>query len=147
MNGTTYYDRNRDAVPARYGGDAAEYAARGFHDTSAEELIGYANRRAIALPTDCPSEPDNDPRLADGLRANQDFAEWWVRQFLPSVELEELIEIKPNITRERESWSAQCNSGRETDLHVVIKDRTGDHHGALRPHRPLARTCLHPKRS
>ena len=57
MNGTTYYDRNRDAVPARYGGDAAEYAARGFHDTSAEELIGYANRRAIALPTDCPTAP------------------------------------------------------------------------------------------
>ena len=77
------------------------------------------------------SEPDIDPRLADGLRSNQDFAEWWVRQFLPSVELEELIEIKPNFTRERESWSAQSNSGRETDLHVVIKDRTGDRHAIL----------------
>ena len=98
MNGATYYDRNRDAVLARYdalpdlrtlralgrrfdlillsavwmhvapkgrerafrilsellgpsgllvitlrlGGDAAENAARRFHDTSAEELIGHA---------------------------------------------------------------------------------------------------------
>ena len=33
----------------RRGGDAAENAGRGFHDTSAEELIGFANRRAIAL--------------------------------------------------------------------------------------------------
>ena len=33
------------AITLRLGGDAAENAARGFHDTSAEELIGYANRR------------------------------------------------------------------------------------------------------
>lgn len=33
----------------RRGGNAAENAVRGFHDTSAEELIGFANRRAIAL--------------------------------------------------------------------------------------------------
>ena len=37
------------AITLRLGGDTAENAARGFHDTSAEELIGYANRRAIAL--------------------------------------------------------------------------------------------------
>ena len=36
-------------ITLRLGGDAAENTARGFHDTSAEELIGYANRRAIAL--------------------------------------------------------------------------------------------------
>ena len=36
-------------ITLRLGGDAAENAARGFHDTSAEELIGYASRRAIAL--------------------------------------------------------------------------------------------------
>ena len=36
-------------ITLRRGGDAAENAARGFHDTSAEELIGYANRPAIAL--------------------------------------------------------------------------------------------------
>ena len=36
-------------ITLRLGADAAENAARGFHDTSAEELIGYANRRAIAL--------------------------------------------------------------------------------------------------
>ena len=33
----------------RRGGDDAENAARGFHDTSAEEIVGFANRRAIAL--------------------------------------------------------------------------------------------------
>ena len=33
----------------RRGGDATENISRGFHDTSAEELIGFANRRAIAL--------------------------------------------------------------------------------------------------
>lgn len=36
-------------ITLRRGGDAAENAARGFHDTSAEELIGFANRRAISL--------------------------------------------------------------------------------------------------
>ncbi len=36
-------------ISLRKGGDAAEAAERGFHDTSADELIGYANRRAIAL--------------------------------------------------------------------------------------------------
>lgn len=36
-------------ITLRRGGDAADNAARGFHDTSAEELIGFANRRAIAL--------------------------------------------------------------------------------------------------
>ena len=36
-------------ITLRRGGDVAENAARGFHDSSAEELIGYANRRAIAL--------------------------------------------------------------------------------------------------
>ena len=36
-------------ITLRRGGDADENAERGFHETSAEELIGYANRRAIAL--------------------------------------------------------------------------------------------------
>ncbi len=36
-------------ITLRRGGDAAENAARGFHDTSAEELAGFANHRAIAL--------------------------------------------------------------------------------------------------
>lgn len=36
-------------ISLRRGGDAAENAARGFHNTSAEEIIGFANRRAIAL--------------------------------------------------------------------------------------------------
>ena len=77
------------------------------------------------------SEPDIDPRLADGLQSNQKFAEWWVRQILPSVELDRLVEIKPNFTREKESWSAQSRAGRETDLHVVVKDRRGNHYAIL----------------
>ena len=36
-------------ITFRQGTDAAEKAERGFHDVSADELIGYANRRAIAL--------------------------------------------------------------------------------------------------
>lgn len=36
-------------ITFRQGTDAAEQAERGFHDVSADELIGYANRRAIAL--------------------------------------------------------------------------------------------------
>ena len=36
-------------ITLRRGGDASENAERGFHDTSVDELIGYANRRAIAL--------------------------------------------------------------------------------------------------
>ena len=72
------------------------------------------------------SEPDIDPKLADGLRSNLDFATWWVRQVLPSIELGELSEIKPNLTREKDSWSAQSRAGRETDLHVVVKDGCGD---------------------
>ena len=71
------------------------------------------------------SEPDIDPKVADGLRSNRDFAEWWIQQFLPSLELDELVEIEPNFTRERESWSAQSSPGRETDLHIVIKDKSG----------------------
>ena len=39
----------RLVITLRRGGDAAEKSVRGFHDTSADELIGYANRRAIAL--------------------------------------------------------------------------------------------------
>ena len=77
------------------------------------------------------SEPDIDPRLADGLRSNQEFAQWWVRQILPSVELNELLEVKPNFTREKESWSAQSKAGRETDLHVVVNDRCGNHYAIL----------------
>lgn len=36
-------------ITLRHGGDPARNAARGLYDTSADELIGYANRRAIAL--------------------------------------------------------------------------------------------------
>ena len=35
-------------ITFRQGTDAAEKAEQGFHDVSADELIGYANRRAIA---------------------------------------------------------------------------------------------------
>ena len=53
-------------ITLRRAGMPPENAARGFHETSAEELIGYANRRAIALPTDCPTAPGDatDCRVA-----------------------------------------------------------------------------------
>ena len=76
-------------------------------------------------------EPDIDPKLADGLNTNREFAEWWLRQALPSVELDELVQVKPNFTREKESWSVQSRAGRETDLHVVVKDRRGDRYSIL----------------
>ena len=77
------------------------------------------------------NEPDIDPMLADGLRSNREFAEWWVRQTLPGVELAELVKVAPNFTREKESWSAQSKAGRETDLHIVFRDSRGDCHAIL----------------
>ena len=77
------------------------------------------------------NEPDIDPKLADGLQSSQEFAEWWLRQILPSVELDKLVEARPNFTREKESWSAQSRAGRETDLHVIVKDKCGDRYAIL----------------
>ena len=51
-------------ITLRRGGDAAEDAERGFHDTSADELIGYANRRAIALRSRSTRPDLNRPGLS-----------------------------------------------------------------------------------
>ena len=76
-------------------------------------------------------EPDIDHRLADGLRSNRKFTEWWVRRILPTIKLDGLVEIKPNFIREQNSSSTQSKQGRETDLRVVFKDTRGDHYAIL----------------
>ena len=77
------------------------------------------------------NEPDIDPKLAEGLSSNQNFARWWVHKFLPCVELDRLDKIEPNFTREKESASAQSKAGRETDLHIVVRDKAGDLYAIL----------------
>ena len=41
------------------------------------------------------------------------------------------MEVRPNFTREKESWSAQSRADRETDLHVIAKERCGDRYAIL----------------
>ena len=55
-------------ITLRRGGDAAENAARGLHDTSAEELIGHANSRVIALA--CCGPWCTSPKRRPGLSSN-----------------------------------------------------------------------------
>ncbi len=61
-------------ITLRRGGDAAENAARGFHDTSAEELIGHANRRVIALA--CGGPWCASPKRRPGWSSNARTATW-----------------------------------------------------------------------
>lgn len=75
------------------------------------------------------SEPDIDPKLADGLGSNAEFAKWWVRQVLPSVELDELLETKPNLTREKDSWSAQSRAARETGCRICLGGKMTGYEG------------------
>ncbi len=88
-------------------------------------------------------EPDIDHRLADGLRSNRSFAEWWVGRILPTLKLGDLVEIKPNYTREEESWSSQSKPARETDLHVVAKDAHGDRFAILTESKVVAPASKH----
>ena len=83
-------------------------------------------------------EPEIDSRLAEGLRSSRSFAEWWVGRILPTVRLGSLEEIRPNFTRQEESWSAQSKSARETDLHVVVKDIHGVHYAILTESKVIA---------
>ena len=77
------------------------------------------------------SEPDIDPLIADAIRLNHQFRDWWAHKFIPDTQLERIIEIKPNFTREIESASHQSKRGRETDLHMVFQDDTGSKHAIL----------------
>ena len=77
------------------------------------------------------SEPDIDPLMAEAIRLNHQFRDWWAHKFIPDIQLERIIEIKPNFTREIESASHQSKPGRETDLHMVFQDDTGSKHAIL----------------
>ena len=77
------------------------------------------------------NEPDIDPVMADAIRLNRQFRDWWAHKFIPDMELERIIEIKPNFTRELESATHQSKPGRETDLHMVFQDDTGSKHAIL----------------
>ena len=77
------------------------------------------------------NEPDIDPLMADAIRLNPQFRDWWAHNFIPDMELERIIEIKPNFTREVEAASHQSKPGRETDLHMVFQDDMGSKHAIL----------------
>ena len=77
------------------------------------------------------NEPDIDPLMADAIRLNHQFRDWWAQNFIPDIQLERIIEIKPNFTREVEAASHQSKPGRETDLHMVFQDDMGSKHAIL----------------
>ena len=77
------------------------------------------------------NEPDIDPLIADAIRLNHQFRDWWAHKFIPDIQLERIIEIKPNFTREAEAASHQSKPGRETDLHMVFQDDMGSKHAIL----------------
>jgi len=88
-------------------------------------------------------EPDIDPILAEALRSNQSFGIWFVRQILPAVELDSFVIVKPNYTREEQSWLFQSKPRRETDLHIVFKDSCGDQYALLVENKVVAPPSLH----
>ena len=77
------------------------------------------------------NEPDIDPLMADAIRLNHQFRDWWAHKFIPDIQLERIIEVKPNFTREVEAASHQSKPGRETDLHMVFQDDRGSKHAIL----------------
>ena len=77
------------------------------------------------------NEPDIDPLMADAIRLNHQFRDWWVSKLVPDIHLEKIIIVKPNFTREIEVASHQSKPGRETDLHMVFQDDMGSKHAIL----------------
>ena len=77
------------------------------------------------------NEPDIDPLMADAIRLNRQFRDWWTSKLIPDIHLERIIIIKPNFTREAEATSHQSKLGRETDLHMVFQDDMGSIHAIL----------------
>ena len=77
------------------------------------------------------NEPDIDPLMADAIRLNRQFRDWWTSKLIPDIHLERIIIIKPNFTREAEATSHQSKPGRETDLHMVFQDDMGSKHAIL----------------
>ena len=77
------------------------------------------------------NEPDIDPLMADAIRLNHQFRDWWVSKLVPDLHLEKIIIVKPNFTREIEAASHQSKPSRETDLHMVFQDDRGSKHAIL----------------
>ena len=77
------------------------------------------------------NEPDIDPLMADAIRLNRQFRDWWTTKLISDIHLERIIIVKPNFTREIESASHQSKPGRETDLHIVFQDDMGSKHAIL----------------
>ena len=65
-------------------------------------------------------EPDIDPLMAQGLKSNPRFRDWWTCRFYPDVKLGKLLEVQPNDWRKE--WTKQVGRWRETDLHVEFQD-------------------------
>ena len=77
------------------------------------------------------NEPDIDPLMADAIRLNHQFRDWWVSKLVPDMHLAKIIIVKPNFTREIEAASHQSKPSRETDLHMVFQDDTDSKHAIL----------------
>ena len=77
------------------------------------------------------NEPDIDPLMADAIRLNRQFRDWWTSKLIPDIHLERIIIVKPNFTREAEAASHQSKPDRETDLHMVFQDDRGSKHAIL----------------
>ena len=69
--------------------------------------------------------------MADAIRLNHQFRDWWVSKLVPDMHLEKVIIVKPNFTREIEAASQQSKPSKETDLHMVFQDDTGSKHAIL----------------
>ena len=69
--------------------------------------------------------------MADAIRLNRQFRDWWTSKLIPDIHLERIIIVKPNFTREAEAASHQSKPGRETDLHMVFQDDMGSKHAIL----------------
>lgn len=65
-------------------------------------------------------EPDIDPLMAQGLKSNPGFRDWWTCRFYPDVKLGKLLKVEPNDWRKE--WTKQVGRWRETDLHVEFQD-------------------------
>ena len=76
-------------------------------------------------------EPAIDPLMADAIRLNHQFRDWWVSKLVPDMHLEKIIIVKPNFTREVEAAPHQSKPSRETDLHIVFQDDMGSNHAIL----------------
>ena len=69
--------------------------------------------------------------LADAIRLNRQFRDWWIHKLTADIHFEKIIKVEPNFTREVEAASHQSKPSRETDLHMVFQDDKGSKHAIL----------------